>query len=478
MTNILKRQRLLVVAISTAVTLLGPISAKAAPATAQLPVEKLDEFASVFELIRSSYVSSVDGGKLIQEAINGMVSSLDPHSAYLDKEAWEEFEAEQNGRFVGIGLEAELVDGAFKVISSIDNSPAARAGIKAGDLLLRVDGAPVHNMSRLQAGKSLRGLENTEVALEVLPASGTGAKTITLMRQTIQEASVKAGIIEPGYASIRISQFRESTIGEFTAAMKLVAPTSTRLKGVILDLRDNPGGLLASAVGVAAGFLPETATVVSVRARPPQQQIVMHASARDAIAEGRQNLLLQMPDSMKTVPLVVLVNAGSASAAEIVAAALQDNKRAILVGTTTFGKGSVQEVIPLSENTGVKLTVARYYTPSGRSIQAQGIHPDIIVLPKGDRDDRRLKREADLDNHLPEEQEKPNDAARTFEGVEDTSTASEADPQFARALMYLKQVTSRQSMDETASRPEIKTVRLHADAVLALHVSQYEIVKN
>jgi carboxyl-terminal processing protease len=253
---------------------------------------------------------------------------------------------------------------------------------------------------------------------------------------------VKAGIIEPGYASIRISQFRESTIGEFTAAMKSIAPTSARLKGIILDLRDNPGGLLASAIGVAAGFLPETATVVSIRARAPQQQTVMHASARDAIAEGRQNLLLQMPDSMKTVPLVVLVNAGSASAAEIVAAALQDNKRAILVGTTTFGKGSVQEVIPLSENTGVKLTVARYYTPSGRSIQAQGIHPDIIVLAKGDRDDRRLKREADLDNHLPEEQEKPNNAAHgadAFKGAEDTSTNNEADPQFARALMYLKQ---------------------------------------
>jgi carboxyl-terminal processing protease len=210
--TVLKRKRLLALGICTAVTLLGPVSTNAAPAPAGLPVERLNEFAGVFDLIRLSYVTPVDGGKLIQEAINGMVSSLDPHSEYLDKEAWEEFEAEQSGSFVGIGVEAELVDGAFKVITPIDNSPAARAGIKAGDLLLRIDGMPVRDMTRLQAGKSLRGLENTEVALEVLPTSGAGARTIKLTRQTIREASVKASLIEPGYASIRISQFRESTI--------------------------------------------------------------------------------------------------------------------------------------------------------------------------------------------------------------------------------------------------------------------------
>jgi carboxyl-terminal processing protease len=461
MINMRKRQRLLAVGICTAVTLLGPISAMAEPVSAELPAEQLDEFASAFDLIRSSYVIPVDGGKLIEEAISGMVASLDPHSEYLDKEAWAEFEAGQKGSFVGIGVEAELVDGAFKVVTAIDNTPAARAGIKAGDLLLSVNGNPVNNMSRLQAGKSLRGPENTEVALEVMPASGAGARTVKLLRQTIREPSVKARLVEPGYASIRVSQFRESTIGEFAAAIKSIAPMSPPLKGVILDLRDNPGGLLTSAVGIAAGFLPETATVVSIRTRAPQQETVMHASARDAIPEGQQNLLLQIPESMKRLPLVVLVNAGSASAAEIVAAALQDNKRAILIGTTTFGKGSVQEVIPLSANTGVKLTVARYYTPSGRSIQAQGIRPDVIVPARGEREDHRLKREADLDNHLPEEQGTLNDAipgTSSHEGVEDTSTASEADPQFARALAYLKQAGSVQDMRNgtSISKPALR----------------------
>jgi carboxyl-terminal processing protease len=439
--NVLKRKRRLAISICTAVALLGSVRANAAPVPAGLPVEKLNEFAGVFDLIRLSYVTPVDGGKLIQEAINGMVSSLDPHSEYLDKDGWEEFEAEQNGSFVGIGVEAELVDGAFKVITPIDNSPAAKAGIKAGDLLLSVDGTAVRDMSRLQAGKSLRGMENTEVALEVLPTSGAGARTIKLTRQTIREPSVKASVIEPGYASVRVSQFRESTVGEFVAAIKSIAPMSTPLKGIVLDLRDNPGGLLTSAVGVAAGFLPESAVVVSIRGRAAQQQTVLHASARDAIPEGRQNLLLQVPAAMKDVPLVVLVNAGSASAAEIVAAALQDNKRAILVGTTTFGKGSVQEVIPLSANTAVKLTVARYYTPSGRSIQAQGIHPDLIVPAKGERDGYPVKREADLGNHLPEELGDAGPGARVREGVEDVedrSTAGEADPQLARGLGYLK----------------------------------------
>lgn len=428
-----------------------PASARADPYQPDLPTEKLNEFAEVFSLIRAAHVSPVDESRLIEAAIGGMVSSLDPHSTYLNSEALKEFEADQQGSFVGIGIEAELTGSGFVVIAPMDQSPAARAGIRAGDIVTRVNGVPVSGMSRLQAGRSLRGPENTEVALEVMPASGADRKTVRLMRQAIHEPSVKARLAEPGFALVRIAQFRASTVAEFTAAMASLGADATPVKGLVLDLRDNPGGLLASALGVASGFLPESATVLSIRGRLSAQDTVLRADTPSA-PSGHPVAPARLQPWLRTVPLVVLVNAGSASAAEVLAAALQDNRRAVLVGATTFGKGSVQEIIPVGKSSAVKLTVARYFTPSGRSIQAQGIRPDLAVPGKGEQSGQPTVREADLEHHLPAEGAEPAVAASAVERPDAppaTAFGRDADPQFSAALAYLKQPAGA---DESARR--------------------------
>lgn len=416
-------------------------SAVADPYQPSLPTDKLNEFAEVFNLIRAAHVSPVDESKLIEAAIGGMVSSLDPHSTYLNSEALRDFEAEQQGRFIGIGIEAELTGSGFVVIAPMDQSPAAKAGIRAGDLVTRINGVLVSGMSRLQAGRSLRGSENTEVALEVMPASGADRKTLSLMRQAIHESSVKAQMAEPGFALVRIAQFRESTVEEFIAAMAALGADVTPVKGLVLDLRDNPGGLLASALGVAAGFLPESATVLSIRGRVSAQDTVLRADKPFGLS-GHTGTPAHLQPWLRTVPLAVLVNAGSASAAEVLAAALKDNRRAVLVGTTTFGKGSVQEVIPVGKSSAIKLTVARYFTPSGRSIQAQGIRPDLAVPGKGEKPGEPHMREGDLENHLAAEITEPDAALSTAER-QDVAVATafelEQDPQFSAALAFLKQ---------------------------------------
>jgi len=368
-----------------------------------LPIEELRTLSEVFGSIKANYVENVDDRKLIKEAITGMVSGLDPHSAYLDQEAFKDLQVGTQGEFGGLGIEVGMEDGLVKVVSPIDDSPAQRAGVKAGDLITKLDDAAVKGMTLDDAVKRMRGKPDTPITLTVLRKGEANPLVLTLTRAVIKVKSVRLKQLEPGYATIRISQFQEHTAENLASSIqKAYDDNHGDLKGLVLDLRNDPGGLLTAAVGVSAAFLPPGDLVVYTDGRTDDAKMHMTATPQNYLHPGAEDYLAKLPAAVKKLPMVVLVNGGSASASEIVAGALQDHKRAKVIGTQSFGKGSVQTILPLGNNTAVKLTTARYFTPSGRSIQAKGIVPDVIVPedPALSPDDGIGIREADLEHHL------------------------------------------------------------------------------
>lgn len=367
-----------------------------------LPVEELRNFAEVFGRIKSDYVEPVSDKQLITLAINGMLTGLDPHSAYLDADAYKDLQVGTQGEFGGLGIEVSMEDGLVKVISPIEDTPAFQAGLKTGDLILKLDDTLVKGMSLNDAVNRMRGKPGSKITLTVLRKNESKPLIFTLVRAVIKVKSVKSKLIEPGYAFVRITQFQEHT-GENLATALNDLSKQGELKGLVLDLRNDPGGLLTSAVGVSAAFLPKDALVVYTEGRTEDAKMRLSANPSDYLrGNGKSDYLRDLPVAIKRVPMVVLVNGGSASASEIVAGALQDNKRAVIMGTQSFGKGSVQTILQLGGGTAIKLTTARYYTPSGRSIQAKGIVPDVVVEdPTSAGQDTAFRlREADLEHHL------------------------------------------------------------------------------
>jgi len=390
------------------------LQANARNALAPLPLEEMQQLAAVFGMVKTDYVEPVDEKKLISDAISGMVAGLDPHSQYFDKKSFKEFRESTGGQFVGIGIEMGMEDGLVKVISPIEGSPAFRAGIKSGDLITRIDDSAVKGLTVDQAVKKMRGDPNTKVNLMIFRKTENRSFPVTITREQIHVQSVRAKMYEPGYAWIRVSQFQDRTVEDFAKKMEGLYKEDPNIKGVVLDLRNDPGGLLDGAVAVAAAFLPADDVVVTTNGQIPESRASFKASPEYYARRGSAgDPLRHLPAAMKTVPLVVLVNEGSASASEIVAGALQDHKRALIMGAQTFGKGSVQTVRPLSADTALKITTARYYTPSGRSIQAKGIVPDIWLDETADGNvfAALRTREADLAQHLHGTDEK-EDVAR------------------------------------------------------------------
>ena len=382
---------------------------------APLPLEELQQLAAVFGMVKSDYVEPVDEKKLITEAISGMVSSLDPHSQYFDKKSFKEFKEGTSGKFVGVGIEITQEDGLVKVVSPIEGSPAFRAGLKPNDLITRIDEAAVKGLTLNEAVKRMRGEPNTKVVLTIYRKDENRTFPVTIIREEIKQQSVRGKVIEPGYAWIRVSQFQERTVDDFAHKIEEMYKQDPNIKGLVLDLRNDPGGLLNAAVAVSATFLPDNVTVVSTNGQTPESKQVLKATMRDYLGRDGSDPLKKLPVALKKIPLVVLVNEGSASASEIVAGALQDHKRATIMGSQTFGKGSVQTFRPLGPDTGLKITTSRYYTPSGKSIQAKGIVPDVMVddTEEGSPYAALRMREAALGKHLGSGQgEEVKDATR------------------------------------------------------------------
>ncbi len=367
-----------------------------------LPLEELQQLAAVFGMVKTDYVEPVDEKKLISDAISGMVASLDPHSVYFDKKSFKEFREGTSGRFVGVGIEISQEDGLVKVVSPIEGSPADRAGLKPNDLITKIDDTAVKGLTLNEAVKKMRGEPRTKVVLMIFRKDENRTFPVTITREEIRTQSVRSKVIEPGYAWIRLSQFQERTVEDFVTKLEQIYKQEPNLKGLVLDLRNDPGGLLDAAVAVSAAFLPENVTVVSTNGQLPESKFTYKAAPEFYQRRNAADPLKRLPAAIKTVPLVVLVNEGSASASEIVAGALQDYKRATIMGNQTFGKGSVQTVRPLGPDTGLKLTTARYFTPSGKSIQAKGIVPDVMIddTAEGSPFAALRTREADLEKHL------------------------------------------------------------------------------
>jgi len=380
-----------------------------------LPLEEIQQLSAVFGLVKTDYVEPVDDKKLITDAISGMVASLDPHSQYFDKKSFKEFREGTTGRFVGVGIEITQEDGLIKIVSPIEGSPAFRAGLKTNDLITKIDETAVKGLSLNDAVKKMRGEPNTKVTLTILRKEESRTFPVTITREEIKTQSVKGKLLEPGYGWVRLSQFQERTVDDFVRKVEEIYKQDPQLKGLVLDLRNDPGGLLDAAVAISAAFLPDNVTVVSTNGQLAESKATYKAAPEFYLRRGSGDPLKRLPAALKTVPLIVLVNEGSASASEIVAGALQDHKRATIMGSQTFGKGSVQTVRPLGPDTGLKLTTARYYTPSGKSIQAKGIVPDVMIdeSEEGNVFAALRMREADLDKHLGSGQgEEQKDAGR------------------------------------------------------------------
>lgn len=389
------------------------LSAHAQKTGAPLPLDELRQLADVYGLIKTDYVEPVEDKKLLSEAIGGMVASLDPHSVYLDQKAFRDMREAVQGKFVGVGVEISNEDGYIKVVSPIEDTPAFKAGIKPGDLITRIDNVPVRNMSSDDAIKRMRGKVGSKVTLTIARPGEDKPWVVPIDRQEIKVVSVKAKMVEPGYAWLRISQFQENTLDELAKKTKELYAEQADIKGLVLDLRNDPGGLLPGAIGVSAAFLPQPdQVIVSTKGQVADSNQAFYGR-REFYAQ-RGDPLAGLPAGLKSVPMVVLVNGGSASASEIVAGALQDYQRAIVMGSRTFGKGSVQTLRQLSEDTAIKLTTARYYTPKGRPIQATGIEPDLRVdeSAEGDLLNALRVREADLQRHLAAEGDKKEAPAK------------------------------------------------------------------
>jgi carboxyl-terminal processing protease len=392
-----------------------------------------------------------------------MLTGLDPHSAYLDQEAFRDLQVGTQGQFGGLGIEVGMEDGFVKVISPIEDTPAFKAGVKPGDLIIKLDDTPVKGMTLNDAVKKMRGKPNTNIVLTISRKGEANPIVVTLTRAVIRVQSVKSKVIEPGYAWVRVSQFQEQTPESMVKALDGIFKQGP-VKGLVLDLRNDPGGLLYGAVAISSAFLPQKSLVVSTDGRAEDSRKKFFASPEDYARGSRsEDVLKSLPAAVKSVPMVVLVNGGSASASEIVAGALQDHKRAVVIGTQTFGKGSVQTIMPLGNNTAIKLTTARYFTPTGRSIQAKGITPDVMVEDPTDVSQR--VREADLTRHLEnsqikDEQQKsaaPAAAPRAPGGAAEpkpTELGSKDDFQLQQAIAYLKGEPVKQPPTVAQTKPQ------------------------
>ncbi len=422
------------------------------PVDAGMPLAELRQLADVYGVIKSTYVEPVEDKALLSQAISGMVASLDPHSAYLDPRAYRELREGTEGRFVGLGIEiSESEDGFVEIVAPIEDSPAWHAGIKEGDLITQIDGHPVQGLPIDEAIKRMRGEPGTRVTLTIARKDSPAPLRFTIARGEIIQKSVKAKMVAPGYAWLRIAQFQEPTVDDMAAKLQALYRDNPDMKGLVLDLRNDPGGLLQGAIGVAAAFLPKDAEIVSTNGQLADSRQRFYGRPEFYMLRSGADPLSSLPPAFKKLPMVVLVNTGSASASEIVAGALQDYKRATILGSQTFGKGSVQTIRPIGRDAAVKLTTARYYTPAGRSIQARGIVPDFPVdeTPDGDGLNALRMREADLERHLSNDRDK--EAATRQEDIEEQmrlwAEARERKPldygsaddfQLAQALRHLK----------------------------------------
>ncbi len=389
-----------------------PLAAQPANSVADdLPLEEIQTFAEVFERIKRGYVEEVDDRTLLRNAMRGMLNELDPHSAYLDEEEYQSLRESTQGEFGGIGIEVGTQNGQLMVVTPIDDTPASRAGLLSQDIIVAIDGTPTDSLSLQEAVNLMRGEPGTPLRLTILRSGEESPREFTLTREVIRSESVKHETLEPGYGYLRISQFQSRTPEQARQAIERMMRDQP-LEGLILDLRNNPGGVLQAAVGVTDLFLDE-GLIVYTEGRLSDTEMSFSAS----------------PDTPAgDIPLVVLINSGSASAAEIVAGALQDQRRGVIMGTESFGKGSVQQIMPLGNGEGLKLTTALYYTPNGRSIQAQGIEPDVEVV-RGRLEvaaARRAIREADLDGHLGSQSDMPPERAAMSQRLRDDYQLSEA----------------------------------------------------
>jgi len=463
-------------AVAGALTTLQ-FEASARNSVASLPIEELQQLAAVFGMVKSDYVEPVDEKKLISDAIGGMVAGLDPHSQYFDKKSFKEFREATTGRFVGIGIEMGMEDGLVKVVSPIEGSPAFRAGLKSGDLITRIDDTAVKGLTVDQAVKLMRGEPSTKVVLMIFRKSEARSFPVNIVREEIRLQSVRAKMIEPGYAWVRVSQFQDRTVEDFATKVQDLYKQDPHIKGIVLDLRNDPGGLLEGAVAISAAFLPSDDVVVTTNGQIADSKATFKASPEYYQRRGGADPLKRLPDAIKKVPLIVLVNEGSASASEIVAGALQDHHRGVIMGAQTFGKGSVQTVRQLSPDTALKITTARYYTPSGASIQAKGIVPDVMLdeTAEGNLFAALRTREADLDKHLQsgqgaevkdEAREKAREEARKkFEADQAKALVLKPPPEFgspedfqlAQALNRFKGKTVLASKTAVERKPETQT---------------------
>ncbi|MBH5329858.1 S41 family peptidase [Eikenella sp. S3360] len=363
-----------------------------------LPVDSLRTMAEVYSQVKANYYQEKTDEEILEGALKGMVSHLDPHSEYMNLKDYADMQESTKGEFGGLGMEVGSEDGFVKVVSPIEDTPAERAGIQSGDYIIKIDDASTRNMSVNDAVKRMRGEPGTKITLTLTRKDAPQPIVVTLTRAVIKVRSVRHDIIEPGYGYLRISQFQERTVPAMAEALQEMRRSNGGpLKGLVLDLRDDPGGLLNGAVGVSSAFLQNNQLVVSTKGRDGKENMSLKATPADYQIGGGSDPLATLPAEFKNIPITVLINSGSASASEIVAGALQDHKRAVIVGTQSFGKGSVQSVMPLSNGGALKITTQLYYTPNGRSIQAQGIMPDVEVA---DKTRRYESREADLSGHL------------------------------------------------------------------------------
>lgn len=423
-----KGKVILVLLVMVLVTIVTATSRRSSAASGN-DYESIELFTDVLAIVKKSYVEEVDTKKLIYGAINGMLASLDPHSSFMPPETYKEMKIETKGTFGGLGIEISIKDGILTVISPIEDTPAYRAGIKAGDQILKIDDKYTKDLTVMEAVKRMRGTKGTKVILSIMREGFERPKEFPLVRDIIQVKSVKFKTLDEGYGYVRIAQFQEKTADDLHKALESLQESNKgKINGLVLDLRNDPGGLLDQAVRVSEQFLDEGKLIVYTEGREKESQ--MRFTSRKG-------------DKQPNYPIVVLINSGSASASEIVAGALQDHKRAVVMGVQSFGKGSVQTILPLSDNSGLRLTTARYYTPSGRSIQAKGITPDIVVekielASTGEKKDAMHLREKDLENHFENDKKEP--AAEKSEALPLYKTDEQVknDYQILRALDLLK----------------------------------------
>lgn len=441
-------QWLVLTCIFTLVSVLGMKDIFEVRAVQDETYQKLEIFTDVLEKLKQNYVEEIEGEKLVYGAIRGMLQTLDPHSSFMPPDIYKELQVETKGSFGGLGIEITMRDGILTIVSPIEDTPAFRAGVKAGDRIIKIDGDLTKDLTLFEAVKRMRGKKGTDIVITIIREGLDGSKEITITRDVIKIRSVKSELLDDDFGYVRITQFQENTIKELKKALEsLQSDRSEDLKGFILDLRNNPGGLLDQAVQVSDEFL-DSGKIVYTDGRVKTQKMEFYAHPQ----KGEL-----------TCPMIVLVNGGSASASEIVAGALQDHHRAVVLGTRTFGKGSVQTIIPLADGSGLKLTTAQYFTPSGRVIQAEGIEPDLVVpnvLPADTGKPIRYVREKDLSRHLEKNGDKEGeDGGEVREEKKEESEVNGVvevlDVQLERALGMLKSWGIFQEMEERVQSDKV-----------------------